>query len=427
MPLKNLFTKKLFGFESSIFCFFLVVFTIPWSNNLNSQTIVLFCVSTALTTSITETKSRLKSDLLWIYFSAFFLLIASSLIWDDRPFSSLKPLEKYAGFLFLPPFITAMPRLNARALKTCLLLFVTSTVIITLVCFIKSAKEYTKSGDYRVFHYQYLSQQMDLNAIYLSLYCCFSIVILLYFSFIHAKTGKRAKGFALLICLSLTGAIILLSAKMVIAILALVIITIILYIGFKRGRLLQSVILVLIILAAGIITISQVHYIKWRIGVTEVKKYQGAGDNQNGLAVRQIIWESAIESISEKPVLGYGIESASVTLIEKYKQKNFELGIIEEYNAHNTYLQLGLHCGIIGILLLILLLGATIAKALSQKNFFLCFTLLIILPQSITESMFEVQKGIIFFVVFICLFANHSAGKAYVPRAVVPGPDLPGS
>jgi O-antigen ligase len=112
--------------------------------------------------------------------------------------------------------------------------------------------------------------------------------------------------------------------------------------------------------------------------------------------------------------LGFGIQSANAVLIEKYQNKKFELGIAEQYNAHNTYLQVGLHCGILGIIVLLLLLGMVIRKAIVQRNFFLLFTLLLIIPQSITESMFEVQKGIIFFVVFISLFANHAPGTTNI-------------
>jgi O-antigen ligase len=412
MPVKSLLSRKFFGFELYVLSFFLLIFSIPWSNNFNSQAIILFCVITAITPSFQQKKQRLKSNLLWVYFTAFFILTAGSLIWDDQPFSSLKPLEKYVGFLFLPLFITAMPKLSEQAMKRSLIIFVCSTLIVLLICFVKSAKEYTESGDYRVFHYHYLSQQMELNAIYLALYCCFSIVILLYYFFIvpESKTG-RYKAIALLLCLGLAGSIILLSAKMVIAILALVIISILLYIGFLKKRFLKSAILIFVICATGVVMINQIHYIKWRIGVTELKKYKGPDDNQNGLAVRQMIWESTVELIREKPLVGFGIQSASKELVEKYHEKNFELGIAQEYNAHNTYLQTGLHCGIMGIAVLLLLLGALVREALLQRNFFLFFFLLVVVPQSITESMFEVQKGIIFFVVFSSLFVNHVQNK----------------
>lgn len=412
MSIKNLLSKKFFGFELYVLSFFLVVFSIPWSNNFNSRAIILFCLITALTPSFDDKKERLKSNLLWLCFLAFFVLTAASLLWDDQPISSLKPLEKYVGFLFLPVFITAMPKLPERAIKTTLLVFVSSTLIVLLICFVKSAKEYTESGDYRVFHYHYLSQQMDLNAIYLALYCCFSIVILSYYFFIVPESKKvSSKVVALLLCFVLAASIILLSAKMVIAILALVVVSMLLYIGFLKKRLIISSFLMLIICATGVIMINQIHYIKWRIGVTEIKKYNGPDDNQNGLAVRQIIWESTVELIKEKPLLGFGIQSASKELVEKYREKNFQLGIAQEYNAHNTYLQTGLHCGILGIAVLLFLLAALIRYAFLQRSFFIFFFLLLIIPQSITESMFEVQKGIIFFVVFTSLFVTHSQNR----------------
>jgi O-antigen ligase len=260
---------------------------------------------------------------------------------------------------------------------------------------------------------------MDLNAIYLSLYCCFSIVILIYYFFISpGKKIFQTRILVLLLCMILAISIILLSAKMVIAILALVIISLLLYIGLIKGQLLKSAVLILMISVAGVVAIGQIHYVRWRIGVTLLKKYEGAEDNQNGLAVRQMLWQSAVELIKQRPILGFGIQSAETKLLEKYEEKNFEYGLAQRYNAHNTYLQVTLHCGMVGLIILLLLLAVTIRRVFTQKNFFLFFLLLIILPQSITESMFEVQKGIVFFVTFVCLLANHSYNEKIALRLV---------
>ena len=286
--------KKPLIFSNQLFLV-LIAITLPFKNNFNSLVIICFCVTSVFFIKRSDLSKTLKKSPFWLLSVLYFLILASSLMWDNQELNAVKALESYAAFLFLVPLISLNPLINVKSIKRTNLAFVISVVVGCCICFIKATLEYSQLDDYRVFYYQYLSGQIMINAIYLSLYCSYSFFCIIYYSGHFRSYSLSKMAGILIICLFLTVTILLLSSKMIIAIHFLLCFTILVTVFKKRGKIGLGIVAAATIVVATSVLIWQMPYVKWRIEETLVKSYEGDKDNQNGLAVRFKIWQSALE------------------------------------------------------------------------------------------------------------------------------------
>ena len=413
MWIHKVINLRVFQFTILEIMLFFAIFTMPFGFNLNSLAVIFFCIAGAFQNSWLDKKAQLRTNLLWILPVCLFFIFLASIIWDPNGVDALKALEKRTSFLFLPVVIASLQRLNKDVLKTAFFVFVVSVFIVCLCCIVRSTSNYLITKDYRIFFYQYLSQQMHLNAIYLSLYCAFCLYIIIFYSFIKPGSLKFLKPiFAIILCLFFGSFILLLSSKTIILISLFTIIGSVLFLSYRKHQLLKGVLFILLIVGAGGLIIWNAPYIKWRIQVTLPKKYEGSDDNQNGLAVRQKLWETSSNLIKKKPIIGYGVKYANERLVEEFNKNDFQIAVENRYNSHNTYLQVLLNLGILGFIpLLILLLGA-LALAWKRKDYLFLMFISTIVLLGITEAIFEGQRGIVFVIFFLFLFIYHSTSES---------------
>ncbi len=378
---------------------------------LNSWSLVLLCFGAFLDAFRPGTKERMFSSPLWMLSIVFYLWLALSYFWDISGGFSIKSIEGYAIFLFIPALFAAIPKIPARKIISVCFIFICVTTLVTIICLIKATHEYSRTHDYRAFYYHYLAQQVGISAIYLSEYCVAAITWLLYFGYIYRGVIKLNRAIVMLWCAYLSFLVFLLSSKMVIFILLVIITFFICYIGYLNKKLWISILILLVMAISGVIAISKLPYLRWRIAVTEVKKYSGEKDDQNGVAVRSVMWKSATELIRQRPFIGYGIRGAGEAMQEKYRLNNFEIGVAEKYNCHNQYLETTVKSGIIGLILFLSILILCLIKAIRQRNLLLIILLFHYMCTSVVESTLEVQRGLIFFFFFIFLFYYHSPSE----------------
>lgn len=352
---------------------------------------------------------KLRDSLFWMLPVIYFLWMCCTYFWDTSGGFTIKELERYTIFLFVPPALALIPRISQKNIRTALLLFSVTTILICLICLWKAYQEYNVTGDYRVFYYQYLGEQMELNAIFLSNYCLASITWLLYFGFIE-KSSKSISIYVGVIagCAFLLFMLFLLSSKLILVLTFFIIILFVLALGYLRGYFFRSLLIILVVLGAGFFAVQNMHYLNWRINTTEFKTYSGPEDDNNGIAIRLFMWERALELIEERPLLGYGLRGARLELLESYRKNNFDLGVRGYYHSHSQYLESSLMAGIPATILLICFIAMAFRKAISRKNFLLMLMVSHFMIQSIFEATFEVQHELVFYTFFIFLFYFHA-------------------
>lgn len=387
----------------------LAVITIPLKNNYNSWAMVAFCIIAFFHTPFPQSLRKAWRHKYWLLCVLFFCWLCATWFWDVSGGFSIKNVESYAIFLFLPFVMTAMPKLTSRSLVIGCYAFVATIIVVCLICLTKSYMAYRETGDARFFYYHYLSSGMGLNAVYLSNYCIFCIYWLLYYQFLY--TGKKPfyVPFAvnLLVFIFLFAVIFLLASKMSVALLVLLMLFMLVYIGYVKKALIKSVLVVAALIGVTWLLSDRLFYLHWRMSELRFKKYSGSEDDQNGLAARLVTWESAWELMKERPLLGYGLKGAGDELVKKYAEKGFQLGIPERYNSHNQYLETGIRSGLVGLLLLLLLLFIPFRTAVRDKRILLLLVLLHLMVVCLVETAMEYQQELTFYWFFILLFYYH--------------------
>jgi O-antigen ligase len=383
------------------------VASIPLKNQWNSIATIIFVAACFFQQPLPVSLRKLKQSRFWIIPVIYFVWLAFAHFWDASGGYRLRDIERYLILLFVPPALAVAPdELKNFINKTCIA-FISVTVLICIISLVKSYNEYQVSHDYRVFYYQYLGEQTGLNAIFLSNYCLASITWLLYYGFI----GKKLTAIKYVVICStiifLLLMIFLLSSKLLIFLTLLIMIIFVLLLGYVKGFFVRSLIITSLIIVAGLVAITQLSYLKWRITSTELKMYTGQQDNQNGVAIRLYMWHAVSGLIAERPLIGYGIKGGRLETLAKYKRDGFEMGVLGDYHAHNQYLESWLMAGIPGLILLLLMMVNALWKSIRSKNFLLLLITLHFMAQSVIESTFEVQHELVFYIFFIFLFYYH--------------------
>lgn len=127
----------------------------------------------------------------------------------------------------------------------------------------------------------------------------------------------------------------------------------------------------------------------------------GMSGNQS----RLVIWTITGEIIAEHP-FGVGLGDLEDEMQQKLAALNQTELMEKNYNPHNQFLQIFAEIGLIGILLFITVLFLCVRQARKQKDALFLFLILSLMINSLFESMLQRQSGIVFYIVFIALFAT---------------------
>jgi O-antigen ligase len=100
------------------------------------------------------------------------------------------------------------------------------------------------------------------------------------------------------------------------------------------------------------------------------------------LTGRLEIWDFAWQQITLSPIFGYGYNSSKAVLGGHI---GFENGLMVD-SAHNLYLQNLLSVGVLGMIPLVILLGYLVVKCIVRPIPFVCYTLVLVLISSISDT-----------------------------------------
>jgi hypothetical protein len=124
-------------------------------------------------------------------------------------------------------------------------------------------------------------------------------------------------------------------------------------------------------------------------------------------AVRILIWEQAVKIIKQHLVLGITPGDTNDALYKAYEENGLTGALAKKLNAHNQYLQTFIGTGLIGFSLLCLMTVGCIIIGFIKKNYILALFSILIILNFLVESMLQTQAGIVFFVLFLCLFLQY--------------------
>ncbi len=119
------------------------------------------------------------------------------------------------------------------------------------------------------------------------------------------------------------------------------------------------------------------------------------------------IWKTSLEIIKSNLLIGVGTGDVKDVLMQKYKEKSIEGAIEFKLNAHDQYLQTFVTLGLPGIAALLLMLILPMLRAFRNRYFLYFIFLLVFSLNMLSESMLEIQAGVVWYAFFnILLFTG---------------------
>lgn len=394
-----------------------IIFSLPFSIpriQITSFLTILLIAAWLLYILKTRDITLLKKNALFIFiFSIPYLIYvagtAKSVNYTEMNFI----LEKKISILIFPIVIGSLPFLKKKDIEKLVLVFIYSCLGATAFAILTALYEF--SIDLKINHFVYheLSNNIYIHGNYLAMYLGFSIC-LLHFLFSQKKITKTFfYGLSSFFLMS----ILLLSARMQIITITLLFLFEIIRTTVLLKKIKQAVLLLSTFSA---LLFSFLYFIPAnRDRVKEAINYRSQYElsrHWGGRALRMVKWNCSMEIWKTNFLTGIGTGNSKDALNDCYRKKN-QVPLLfwknVNYNSHNQFLQTALDTGIVGLILYLVSLTVPILISIRIPNTtYLLFSIIFIFS-SITESILETNKGILFYSIFnsILFFNNINPRK----------------
>ena len=345
-----------------------------------------------------------------ILFSSLYLIGIAGLIYTSNMTKGMTVLQKQSAILFFPLVFGTTSVLSSQYLKKIINHYLIATGLACITGLSIGLYNFSTNGGIEAITGRGLLYFHAFNPIVMGLYCLLALIYI--FTYDLAGVEKRKTGLIILSVI-LSVFILLLSVRIIIfSWFLLVIFFIWKYLKEKYQRIIFSIGLLLLFVISGL-TITPLKK-KW----TELVNFSGEnsivldkdsslGRGWGGTAIRVAIWKCSADIIKDHWLLGVGTGDIQDSLQQAYENRKFYFASrYNQYNAHNQYLQFAVGFGIPGLLLFILNIIIPLFhyhRKYLQDIYWLFLAVFAI--TALTESLLEINKGIILYSFFNSIFA----------------------
>jgi O-antigen ligase len=350
----------------------LIAVTLPWSILTNNLAIILLIII-----QIYRLSTNLffpKLDVILFFFWSLFFLSGIGLTYTTDFPNGLKEFEKHLVFFIFPIFL---PSLSQKSINNLIYYFCISFSLNFFHFLFLSDFNFSVLGNY---------QNLPMHYPYFGIYSAFCGLFILYriaFNYNHQK-------FYLLPIFLFFFWLVLISSSRNAQIYFFTTCYIIILSTLKSKK--SKLLAIPIIIGFSILLI------------LKLPRFDQFVDALN---VKELSWLCSIESLdsSNKWLWGVGTGSAQNSLQECYKLHNSWFRQFK-YNSHNQYLTFLLTNGIFSFLIFSFLILYYMIISFKNKDFLLFLLIFSLSLSSISESVLLVNKGIIFYTFWLCLFSR---------------------
>lgn len=409
----------------------LLLITIPLSNAINNIALILLILSTIFTFK----KSNFSKIVSLIFPIALFLIMALSYFWSIDKSETLEAIPKEVVLLLIPLVFMVMPKFSTLQKQKIYTYYSYSIVLLVVYYLIRASIRFFVLNDSRVFFYHgennddYGLVPKLLNAIHVSVFVALA--------FFHFFTKEIKSKIDIVISLLLFAFIVLLSSKNILLIFLLLVLIHFFFVSKTAHKMRLRNLIFFGLIVAFIFSFGK---IKERFQIefqTNTNKSLSSNVIKNipkdvhnvsiieawtnesftpndffpGTAFRVYQFRMFLEILKEENIFfkGLGLNASQIKLTELGEKYNVFLGKenVEGYqtkNFHNQYIQNFAELGIFGFLLLILMLIINIKNAFINKDFIHFTFAILMISLFLTESFLWRQRGVVFFVLFYCIF-----------------------
>jgi len=387
---------------------------------LNSFFILLYVAASIPIVSLSRDKKNRTFKGAFILLISFYLLHVIGLAKTTILGNGMFELEKKLSLLVFPLILFYGPKFKISEVKIILLGFAGSCTAVGIFCLFGASYYLITENNSTYFFYHSLSGIAGMHAIYLSMYFCFSIFILLYYFLDDTIPLKPKYRIICYCCITfLAVLIILLAGRMQILFLVSGAALYFIFNFNKSGKKIRAIVkgVSIGLFISVIVLLIPVNRNRFKEAINYHADYS-INKQWGGRALRELNWSSALELIKLHPLTGVGTGDVQDELDNVYKAHNYVPLLFwknSRYNAHNQFLETAVALGIPGLLLLLSGFLFCMYYSLKFHNLLYFMFLLLFIFSCLTESMLERQNGVVFYALFNSLFLFHSLNNKVTP------------
>lgn len=346
----------------------------------------------------------------------WFYYLLSAFLWSKNLTQSIHSLPIQIS-LFLIPLLFVWLAPSWIELAILRRIWVRVILAVTLIELFYSAWRYFHSGDYNLFFTDQLTALTRTHTTYFSMYLLVTFVIILQEKLPFKNLKSTLTTIGILLFISFIA--YLLGSK-------IVLFCFLLAWGFFAYRLLK---LLKPQTAFGILGFCTLALILWvSLFKVNLNRYRGISDWQpknyadmrneldqreeydasrwTTISFRVALWQSGWQVLKENPWFGVGIGDMQDSMMEEYRARNFQKALLDKSKLHNTFLDIGVESGLIGIILFLLAIFILPLRANWNKANFGNILLLISLFLSMQFESYTARTHYeIFLALILCLIA----------------------
>jgi len=406
--------------------FVLLLVTLPISIAINNILLAVFFVSALFYFR----KNKWVWSLYLLIPILLFLWMAVSYFWSIDLKRTLSAIPKEIALLLVPLAFMLIPSFTKEQKEKIIKYYSYAMLVYVVFFLIRAVIRFFITKETSVFFYHGPDNETDtglvprlLNAIHVSVY----IAIAFFYFFIKEHKTKLEQVSSLLLFVF----VILLSSKNIILVLLLLILIQVFFYSKIANRLRLRNLTIILILLGFIISFSKIKerfLVEFRTNSdksishnVELNKKEGINnisiadawtkeqfhpsDYFPGTAFRVYQFRMFTEFLEGDAIFwkGFGLNASLNKLLEKEKQYNLYPGY-GTFNFHNQYVQNFAELGIIGFVLLLLILFLNTKRAFNSKDFMHIVFAILMISLFLTESFLWRQRGVLFFMIFYCLY-----------------------
>ncbi|NND77450.1 MAG: O-antigen ligase family protein [Flavobacteriales bacterium] len=338
-------------------------------------------------------------------FIIFWILYWVSGFWAEDQALAGRSIETKLTFLIIPIFFT-LSYITVKWRKAIFLAFILGNLIAMVYCLNDSWSMYQENGKVNEFIMKQFSDL--LHPSYFGMYLVMCTMLCGNFILDKEITWKFAKPLLFLcIFIFMVGIFLIQSKNAILAFFFIPVMLIVWYVvkngNWKKG---------LIALISILVVVGVSFYVTPNLQKRFANAYDGftkktvKADSKESTDARLISWSAAVELIKEKPLLGFGAGQEKTNLVRIYERNGNSAASELRLDAHSQPLQSSISIGIVGLLALLYLFILLIYTGYVRRNGMIILFAFLVFFSCLTESMFERQAGVLFFVFFALLLSG---------------------
>jgi O-antigen ligase len=417
------------------------VIAMPFSIVLCHTCLILYLALWLLENNWREKFDHIKSNRQLQVLLALGITLSAGIIYSENRDLAWLAMERKAFFFLIPFAIATSDSKPSKLFATLSKLFCLSCFVALIICYLhaltqmnlyehgeigKETISYLSSSEFGntntakgwlFFSYISLSGGISMHPTYLALYCAFCCVVLVPEHF--RASGIFYKGGTLALLVFFSVSIIFLAARIIIVLLIVgYLITLTNELLIAKSKIKNTILpaFLALVLIAGVVLNPVTKYRQISEIVSTKVSVSPGTEYTNSIGIRASLWWLSYKAyLNSNPIIGTGIGDVQQS-VKKMSEVYLDTNVLESYDPHSQYLYVLLSSGILGLVLFLSYLGIGFANAWQTRDIIFLNFLFLFSVVCITESVLELQKGIVFFTIFFSTMAfTNSKAKLKSP------------